>query len=362
VQHYDATIPTDVPTAHAFAAAPAVHALESAQATPLEFLPAPTMPAQSSQAPLTQPESPPALVTQLDNPSRQSRRLFAPLPQAPQWPAARRDWSEWESVRDHWRGMPPEAADDGANDDADGGAVLLARLSAVGADLPELFAYFCWAELADPAVLLLAKQLVQESTPLRLCITLCRDVLRPKMVGLAVPASRPLLAAVLHLGQRQPKVLRQELLLPLLRGADFGPPQTEVVLRATRDSPDRDAAAARLLAEVAVLPTAGAAGPPVWGDAMLHLVHTLLGLKPALSAEGTLLPLLRDQLAPRADALRASAKYCSVLLALVKGYGLALRAHSPLLETSLRQSTCFLAKPALAALAKLTTCSGVGLC
>ena len=98
-----------------------------------------------------------------------------------------------------------------------------------------------------------------------------------------------------------------------------------------------------------------------WAEGVLQLLHGLLGTRPPLPLTAVVIQPLLRQLQPRASIYLAhkpaSAKFCNVLFALIKGYGPSLRsADRALLGDLLRQLTekkCFLAKPALKELGRL---------
>lgn len=214
------------------------------------------------------------------------------------------------------------------------------------------------------------------------------QVVLVRVAALRSPASRSLLAATLHVTAVHPTAAADRLIAPLMvgpqcadeaptegtEGSQVGPErlgtaQAEVVIRLLKDGLPPEMVACTLQSILSsLLPKATAAGARTtgaWCEPSLHAWHSLLGQHNQLLSNGAgigaaaVLGPLIQLLEPMVEVRKGSLKYCNVLFALVKHFGTqicALETELALaqrLESLLSRCTCFVRKPALAALAKV---------
>ena len=212
------------------------------------------------------------------------------------------------------------------------------------------------------------------------CATFIRSAVFPAVATLPRPASRALLGAITAATKIDPSSLVSTLLYPILRlpPDQLGSAQCEVVQRTVKTVLPREHAV-QLLALLLELEGTGSGGHHSGGSGgsgggggaaggsgggghmeLTELTIPVLQsiLSPRLELPSRLLAALCAWLdrasSHHASAVNTSLKFSSLLLLLVSKYGMMLRPHRVAVERVVRRTKTFMAKPILAALAKIT--------
>lgn len=128
-------------------------------------------------------------------------------------------------------------------------------------------------EVPDEVLLLLVEELVTEAMSQRQAQAFLRTVFLAKVMGLAQPASRALLAAILKASKDHPRAAIHHLVLPLLRQPDLGSAQVEVANRIVKEGL-QEAPKLQLLS--AILDMHNPSQPGVQGVPLTHVSIAIL--------------------------------------------------------------------------------------
>ena len=175
--------------------------------------------------------------------------------------------------------------------------------------------------------------------------------LLPRVRGLSAPAPRVLMNAIVQVVKARPEIIVDTLLLPMLCADEciVGSAQCELAIRVARTIPlDRQE---ELLLGLSVL-ASSAGGGCDWTDLTLPVVTTVLTARFSLGAQTAAALITKIEHAAESQRVLESQKFAMLLHALITKHEAACLPHAEVLESILRRSTSFMAKPTLAALSR----------
>jgi hypothetical protein len=215
---------------------------------------------------------------------------------------------------------------------------------------------------SDELLSLVCARFVTSGLSRHVLLSFISAVFLPRIHALVAPAPRVLMTAITHVVKLRPEVISDAILLPMLctRRNPVSSAQCELAIRLVKELPaDRLDGVLHGLCAFDANSNGGVGGWPhaerthcEWNDLTMPVVTAVIGKRIPLSERTTTTLINRLQHASESASMLKSQKFALVMHSLITRYPGSCVTSTNVLQGILERCTSFMAKPALAALAR----------